>query len=112
MIKECGFKPQFELPVTIKRLELEYNAYVYKRDLAWIDQCGAMIAEVTNPSHGVGYEIAYAKHVRQMPILCVAVKDTSVSAMIAGDIKVYGYRDSADCFDLIRTFLESLGDAA
>ena len=30
---------------------------VYTRDIEWIDRSHAMIAEVSTPSHGVGYEI-------------------------------------------------------
>src|SRR5574341_1447161 len=33
---------------------------VYARDIAWVDAADALVAEVTTPSHGVGYEIAYA----------------------------------------------------
>ena len=33
---------------------------VYERDTAWIRDCDALIAEVSVPSHGVGYEVGYA----------------------------------------------------
>ena len=33
---------------------------IYQRDIQWIDQADRVIAEVSTPSHGVGYEIAYA----------------------------------------------------
>ena len=33
---------------------------VYERDMAWIAACDVLIAEVSTPSHGVGYEIAVA----------------------------------------------------
>jgi nucleoside 2-deoxyribosyltransferase len=42
---------------------------VYKRDISWIKACQALIAEVTTPSHGVGYEIAYALGLGK-PVLC------------------------------------------
>ncbi|MBM3152549.1 MAG: hypothetical protein FJZ96_10185 [Chloroflexi bacterium] len=31
---------------------------VYERDVAWISACDVLVAEVSTPSHGVGYEIA------------------------------------------------------
>lgn len=31
---------------------------VYQRDLEWVKNCDVLIAEVSTPSHGVGYEIA------------------------------------------------------
>ena len=33
---------------------------VYERDVAWIRACDRLIAEVSVPSHGVGYEIGFA----------------------------------------------------
>ncbi len=35
---------------------------VYERDAAWIEACDVLIAEVSTPSHGVGYEIAFNRH--------------------------------------------------
>ena len=106
IIKTCGHRTQFELPVTLNRQNFSANAYIYRRDIDWIDRCDVMIAEVTNPSHGVGYEIAYADHVRHMLILQVAVKDTNVSAMIAGGLDVHYYRDLGDLQGIIELFLE------
>ncbi len=31
---------------------------VYRRDVHWVQECDALVAEVSTPSHGVGYEIA------------------------------------------------------
>lgn len=90
-IKEAGHHPQFDLPVYVKRVGLTDEQYIYRRDIDWIDQCHAMIAEVSNVSHGVGYEIAYAKHVRRIPILLLAERGTLVSAMLSGDLPVWGY---------------------
>lgn len=57
---------------------------IYQRDVDWLWGCKALIAEVSTPSHGVGYEIAYAlslgKHV-----LCVYQKGKRVSKMITGN---------------------------
>ncbi len=43
---------------------------VYERDTAWIRACDALVAEVSTPSHGVGYEVAYALSLGK-PVLCV-----------------------------------------
>jgi hypothetical protein len=42
------------------------------------------VAEVSTPSHGVGYEIAYAL-VRGKPVLCCARQTARVSKMILGN---------------------------
>lgn len=86
------------------------DEYIYQRDIDWIDQCKAMIAEVTNPSLGVGYEIAYARHAVKIPVLCIARKDTTVSAMIAGGNGVQYYRDLADLENLVETFLDGVSE--
>src|ERR1043166_2585151 len=109
VIKTAGHHTQFEIPVSMDRLRIVRETYIYKRDLLWIDQCQAMIAEVTNASHGVGYEIAYAKHVRNLPIFCVAQKDTGPhSAMITGGLDVVEYRDSGDLTYYIEEWLGNL----
>ena len=33
---------------------------VFERDTSWIRGCDALVAEVSTPSHGVGFEVAYA----------------------------------------------------
>jgi nucleoside 2-deoxyribosyltransferase len=46
---------------------------VYERDVNWIKNCDVLIAEVSVPSHGVGYEIGYALTI-QKPVLCIHKK--------------------------------------
>jgi hypothetical protein len=57
---------------------------VYRRDLEWIEECDALVAEVSTPSHGVGYEIAYALE-RGKPVLCCARRGARVSKMLTGN---------------------------
>jgi nucleoside 2-deoxyribosyltransferase len=57
---------------------------VYTRDTQWIDDCDVLIAEVSTPSHGVGYEISYALE-RGKPVLCIAKQGQRVSKMITGN---------------------------
>lgn len=33
---------------------------VFLRDCRWVFECDALVAEVSTPSHGVGYEVALA----------------------------------------------------
>ena len=56
---------------------------VYERDTAWMRASDAVIAEVTTPSHGVGFEIAYALE-RGKPVLCLAREGVRVSKMLTG----------------------------
>jgi len=59
---------------------------IYERDLAWLHQADVVVAEVTTPSLGVGYEIAKAETM-QKRVLCL-YRAQGVSAMIAGSPNV------------------------
>lgn len=59
---------------------------IYERDVAWLTSADALVAEVSTPSHGVGYEIAKAEEGGK-PILCLYRKNAPnrISAMIGGN---------------------------
>ncbi|MBT8379225.1 MAG: nucleoside 2-deoxyribosyltransferase [Ignavibacteria bacterium] len=58
---------------------------IYKRDLKWIDGSKLMIAEISGPSLGVGFEIAYAIFQRKIPVLALVNSNVkNVSAMLTG----------------------------
>lgn len=86
-------------------------ADVYRRDIDWIEGCQAMIAEVSTPSHGVGYEIAYALGSGK-PVMCCYREGRPVSKMLTGNdsrgLKVHAYRDEKHAIELIDTFLREL----
>jgi nucleoside 2-deoxyribosyltransferase len=56
---------------------------VFDRDTAWLRRCDAVVAEVSTPSHGVGFEVAYALE-RGKPVLCLAREGVRVSKMLTG----------------------------
>jgi len=59
--------------------------YIHKRDLAWVIESDALVAEVSTPSLGVGYEIGRAVEMKK-PTLCLyrSQEGKRLSAMIAG----------------------------
>ena len=63
------------------------RAAIFARDLGWLDEADLVVAEVSKPSHGVGYEIAYARYRRGIPVICLfrPAYTKRCSAMIAGD---------------------------
>jgi nucleoside 2-deoxyribosyltransferase len=81
---------------------------VYARDVDWIRASDVLIAEVSVPSHGVGYEIAFALGIEK-PVLCVHQAGRKVSKMITGNpdanLQVQAYQDSVDATQVIRDFL-------
>ena len=58
---------------------------IWKTDMAWVTEADAIVAEVTNPSLGVGYEVAKAEEMHK-PVLALFRDDGTrkLSAMIDG----------------------------
>lgn len=84
---------------------------VYDRDVAWVEGCDALVAEVSTPSHGVGYEIALAVCLGK-PALCCYRAGARVSKMILGNrspgVKVIAYDDIPSLLRALARFLEAL----
>ncbi len=84
---------------------------VYRRDVDWVQACDALIAEVSTPSHGVGYEIALALMLEK-PVLACFRAGVPVSKMILGNdhprFTFVMYRDAEEAVILIRDFLRGL----
>ncbi|MGD8813397.1 MAG: nucleoside 2-deoxyribosyltransferase [Anaerolineales bacterium] len=84
---------------------------VYQRDMEWIQASDGLIAEVSTPSHGVGYEIAFALGLNK-PVLCCYRYGVVVSKMITGNsspnLRVQAYRDSEQALTLVDEFLTHL----
>ncbi len=85
---------------------------VYARDTAWIEAASALIAEVSVPSHGVGFEVGYALQAGK-PVLCLAQEGRKVSKMITGNpnpqLSSAWYRDASEAIRIARKFLAELG---
>jgi len=88
---------------------LIFPKQVYERDINWIKNCDVLIAEVSVPSHGVGYEIGFALNTGK-PVLCLYQKDKKVSKMISGNsdpaLMVNGYSDIEEAILQARIFLD------
>jgi nucleoside 2-deoxyribosyltransferase len=81
---------------------------IHDRDMDWIRQSDLVVAEVTIPSLGVGYEIGRAIELK-IPVLCLfdASSDKNLSAMIAGSERVenHRYHDLDDLKDAVQQFI-------
>jgi len=58
---------------------------IYKCDMEWLRSADYVVAEVTNPSLGVGYEIGKVEDEKSILCLYRTQSDNSLSAMIAGN---------------------------
>ncbi len=83
---------------------------VYARDIDWIRACEALVAEVSVPSHGVGYEIAFSLSLGK-PVLALYQEKRRISKMICGNpdpnLFVTPYRTPEDATLQIRKFLNA-----
>ena len=98
-------------PAVLEREKNVSARVVFDRDVAWIDECDAMVAEVSTPSLGVGYEYAYAIQ-RGKPVLCVYRAGLRMSKMILGNpasnLTVATYQNEVELDQKVDAFLESL----
>ena len=92
-------------------VELEAQALpreIYTRDVAWISTSDALVAEVSVPSHGVGYEIGYALAAGK-PVLCLAQQGCKLSKMITGNpdgnLQTRIYMDADEAVRMAREFV-------
>jgi 2'-deoxynucleoside 5'-phosphate N-hydrolase len=83
-------------------------AEIYTMSVGRIQCCDVVIADVSNPSLGVGYEIAYALDLEK-PVFCCYRLGRSVSKMITGNsnprIMVHSYQDIQEAIGLVRSFI-------
>ena len=85
---------------------------IYTRDIKWIDGSKIMIAEVSGPSLGVGFEVSYALFVKKIPVLAVYHDQAGqISSMITGFtnalLQVKKYSNIDDLTSTIKKFIAS-----
>ncbi|MBU4076055.1 MAG: nucleoside 2-deoxyribosyltransferase [Euryarchaeota archaeon] len=81
---------------------------IYEKDANWIEESDRVIAEITVPSIGVGYEICHAaKH--KKPVLCLYEDGANASAMVLGNTTGYvtakSYSDRKQLDEILLNFL-------
>ncbi len=83
------------------------DRYIHDRDMAWLFSCDLVVAEVTMPSLGVGYELGWATALKK-PVLCLyrPSPELHLSAMIAGspDIQTAVYSSLDEAKKIIEEF--------
>jgi nucleoside 2-deoxyribosyltransferase len=81
---------------------------IYERDVEWLSGADCAIAEISNPSLGVGYEIGFALD-KGKKVLAMYQNGLFVSRMITGNphpnLKIVEYSTDDEAKSLIDTFL-------
>lgn len=85
--------------------------YICNRDMRWLNDSDVIVAEVTTPSLGIGYEIG--KMEDKKPILCLFCGEkckNKLSAMIAGNkkVNVENYNDLSDIKKILERFFRKI----
>lgn len=96
----------------VRKHEEQYtDVEVYERDMRWLRQSDAVIAEVSNPSLGVGIEVCTALQLNKS-VLCLARDGIFLTKMITGNrhprLSVYRYKQPADWQRALDEFIETL----
>lgn len=82
------------------------DEFIYQRDMEWLGEADVIVAEVTTPSLGVGYEIGRAEAMGK-PVVCLyrPSPERSLSAMIAGN-RAFRVEEYQTLDDLISFFAD------
>ena len=107
VLSEFSTKFSSTIPLTDKQ--------TYKRDLKWIDGSKLMIAEISGPSLGVGFEIAYAIFQRKLPVLAICNSEMkNLSSMLSGCdsplLTIQKYRDEDELKKIVRNYISKFSD--
>jgi len=84
---------------------------IFPRDVLWIKEADVIIAEVSSPSLGVGYEIGLAEALKKR-VLCLYKKQEGkkLSTMLVGNpnIEIGYYSDIEDAKKILDEFFNKL----
>ena len=91
--------------LSLSTVEDKGDKAIYEQDTAWLRECDVVVAECTQVSLGVGYELAYAEaHDKEVHIF-YRPQDTQLSAMLTGNERfhIHRYAEEEELLAQIRT---------
>jgi 2'-deoxynucleoside 5'-phosphate N-hydrolase len=113
-LKVLGHKVLTEHVVMPDVLEWESKntpQQIYTRDIEWLKESECVVAEVSSPSLGVGYEVCYALRIGK-PVLCLYREGVFITRMLVGNtsegIEVKSYASDTDWKKAIDIFLKGI----
>ena len=97
--------------LNVLQMEKSFSATeIYNRDIRLIHDCDLLLAEISHPSTGVGYEIAYAL-LSDKPVIATYLSGLKVSKMITGNTQqnlyIYTYESINDLLDYLLGWIET-----
>jgi len=98
-------------PQVVELEEVIDPVETFIRDMKWLREADAIVAEVSTPSHGVGYEIATALNLSK-PVFCCFQRQKRVSKIITGNtsptLVLAPYTSDEEAVGLLKQFLTRL----
>ena len=91
--------------LSLSTVEDKGDKAIYEQDTAWLRECDVVVAECTQVSLGVGYELAYAEaHDKEVHIF-YRPQAAQLSAMLAGNERfhIHRYAEEEELLVQIRT---------
>jgi nucleoside 2-deoxyribosyltransferase len=90
ILKKQGHKVVSEhvASVDLEKIEAKItDKEIFNNDIGYVNECDYLVADVTIPSTGTGYEICYAVS-KGKKVLCIYREDANVSAMVRGNDRI------------------------
>ena len=87
------------------------DQWIFETDMGWLREADALVAEVTAPSFGVGYEIAKAEEWGKPVLLLYRLRDgRRPSAMLHGNrsLPMVKFTDEDEALDAVDRFLHQV----
>lgn len=80
---------------------------IYEQDTSWLKECDMVIAECTNPSLGVGYELAFAEKLGKPVYIFYDHSRSELSAMLKGNsyFHIFSYKTKEELYAQLHSVL-------
>ena len=92
--------------LSLSTVEDKGDKAIYEQDMAWLRESDLVVAECTQVSLGVGYELSYAEaHCKEVHIF-YRPKETQLSAMLSGNeyFHIHQYDSEEELLAQVRAF--------
>lgn len=81
------------------------DKYIRDRDINWMKEADLVVAETSNPSLGVGYELAYAEKLHKPVVILHNSTKSQLSAMINGTDyfkDIFEYQTVSEAIEILK----------
>lgn len=83
------------------------DKYIRDRDINWLKEADLVVAETSNPSMGVGYELGYAEKLHKPVVILHNSTKSQLSAMINGTDyfkDIFEYQTVDEAIEILKNY--------